>query len=101
MENELTVVRDKYFLVIDNKGNRKLAAVNTRTMKMGKRELMVEFFEGKKLNTFWALDPVGEEDDTEGVFIHKTETRMDKYTEIKYNEFFGESLSKYNLMHFS
>jgi hypothetical protein len=91
IDNELTVVKDKFFLVIDNKGNRKLAHVNVKTLKMGKRELNVEFFEGKQLNTFWAIDPVegGSDINEEKVFIYKKEM----YTQISYTDFFGESMS--------
>jgi hypothetical protein len=89
---DLLIVKDKYFLIIDNKGNRKLSTVNSKVLKMGKREFIVEFFEGKQLNTFWAIEPATEEDKEikdKSVFIYKKE----KYTQISHNEFFGESLS--------
>jgi hypothetical protein len=91
MEDELIIIKDKYFLVIDSKGNRKLATINAKTLKMGKRELMVEYFEGKKLNTFWSIETASEDDKEQvGVILHKKE----KYTQISHNDFFGESFSK-------
>ncbi len=82
------IKRDHYFLIIDNQDGRKLTMSNFKTQKLGKRELNVEYFEGKNLNSFWALE---KSDDKSGkTYKYKKES----YTEITHREFFGESLSK-------
>ena len=85
MENVIS--KDKYFLIIDNKENRKLCIPNVKTIKLGKREFNVEFFIGKELNTFWALDKIGSQSGK----IYKFS--IDCYSQISHKDFFGESMS--------
>jgi hypothetical protein len=50
------IIRDRVVLVIDNKGNRRLCNVNSGKLKIAKREINTNFFENKKINTFWQVD---------------------------------------------
>ena len=84
MDNTISVVKknlilkDKYFLLIDNKDNRRIVVTNMKRAKLGKREVNVTFFEGKSLNTFWDIE--------------------DKdYKEISHKEYFNENLCKDNI----
>lgn len=68
------VIRDRYFLLVDNRNFRKFCTVNMKKMRLGRKEVVVEFFTGKKLNTFWeVLDDKGT-----------------KFSQITSQEFFNE-----------
>jgi hypothetical protein len=73
--NSNMIIRDKYFLLIDNKENRRFVVTNMKKHKLGKKEINVTFFEGKKLNTFWDVEEK-------------------EYKEISHREFFQEDICK-------
>jgi hypothetical protein len=69
------VLKDKYFLLIDNKENRRIVVTNMKRAKLGKKDVNVTFFEGKSLNTFWDIEDK-------------------EYKKISHKEFFNENLCK-------
>lgn len=70
------IIPDRYFLIIDNKDNRRFVNINMKKVKMHKKEMDVTFFENKELNTFWSVDFEG---------------NKSIYTQINHKEFFNES----------
>lgn len=71
------IVRSRFFTVIDNKDNRRFCAINNKKAKLGKKDIDVSFFEGKRVNSFWELD------NSEG-----------GYKEISHQDFFNTQLCK-------
>jgi hypothetical protein len=63
------IIRDRYLLVIDNKGNRKLCNINSEKIKIAKKEINIKFFENMQINTFWAVDTVPYEQITHKEFF--------------------------------
>ena len=47
------ILPDKYFLIIDNKNNRKFVTIGMKKANLSKKNINLSFFEGKRLNTFW------------------------------------------------
>lgn len=78
-DNPNIIIKDKYFLLIDNKENRRFAVTNMRRQKLGKKDINLAFFEGKKLNTFWDIEEK-------------------EYKEITHKEFFDENTCKIELL---
>ena len=70
------IIRDRFFLIIDNKDNRRFCTINMKKAKLGKREIKLDFFENKNLNTFWDIDG-------------------DKYTQITHKEYFNENIGEH------
>jgi hypothetical protein len=68
------IQRDKYFLIIDNQGSRRFTTLNMKKVRMGKKEIHLDFFENKPLNTFWQID--------EG----------NQFIQISHKEFFSENI---------
>ena len=67
------ILKDKYFLLIDNKDNRRIVITNMKRAKLGKKDVNISFFEGKSLNTFWDIEEK-------------------EFKEISHKEFFNENL---------
>jgi hypothetical protein len=70
----------KYILIQNNKGFRELCMVSKKKVKIGKKTIDIDFFENKKLNTFWEIG---------------SEIR-----EISSKEFFCEDLCKKKIIKF-
>lgn len=76
VDNDCIVKKNKYFLICDNKENRRFVSINSKSIKMNKKEIDLTFFENKYLNTFWEVD----EDE--------------QFKEITDKQFFDENLCK-------
>lgn len=76
------IVRGRFFTVIDNKDNRRFCVVNNKKAKLGKKDIDVSFFEGKRINSFWEID------NAEG-----------GYKEITHQDFFNTNLCKTIINH--
>ena len=44
---------ERYFLIIDNKNNRKFVTTNMKRANISKKNINLTFFNGKHLNTYW------------------------------------------------
>lgn len=71
------ITKERYFLIIDNKDNRRFCNTNMNKIKLGKKDINLQFFENKNLNTFWTVD-------------------KNIYEQITHKEFFNENLCKNN-----
>jgi len=68
------ILKGRYVLLIDNKNNRRLCTVNSGKVRIGKKEVDMNFFENKIINSFWQID-------------------MQPYEQISHKDFFEEDLS--------
>lgn len=50
------IIKDRYFLIIDNKDNRMFCTTNKKKCRLGKKEIDVSFFLDKKINSFWDIE---------------------------------------------
>ena len=46
---------ERYFLIIDNKNNRKFVTTNMKRANISKKNINLTFFNGKHLNTYWDI----------------------------------------------
>ena len=49
------IIPERYFLIIDNKGNRKFAVTNMKHISLSKKNINLLYFNNKQLNTFWDI----------------------------------------------
>ena len=72
------IIPNRFFLLIDNKGNRKFCTTDMKKVKMQKTEIDLTFFENKNLNTFWDI------------------AEKDNYKQVSNKDFFNEGLCNIN-----
>ena len=82
------IIPELYFLIIDNKKGRKFVTLEMGKVKLNKKNINLEFFKNKKLNTYWDIT-----DDNNYVQITEKEFKNEENYENEELEYTNEKIT--------
>ena len=82
------IIPELYFLIIDNKKGRKFVTLEMGKVKLNKKNINLEFFKNKKLNTYWDIT-----DDNNYIQITEKEFKNEENYENEELEYTNEKIT--------
>ena len=81
------IIPELYFLIIDNKKGRKFVTLEMGKVKLSKKNINLDFFKDKKLNTYWDIS-----DDNNYIQITEKEFKNEEELEEEELEYTNEKI---------